>query len=119
MLLLQVIPAFLSLLALAAHFLRGGHLFLAGVVVGAVALLTVRRRWAGWLLQGILALGALVWLLQAWVLAQLRAERGEPYGRMLVILGAVAAVCVLSALLLRRRRARAWFQPDDRPQPGT
>ncbi len=109
MLALAFTPAFLSLLALAAHFLRGGHLVLAGLSLGAVALLTVRRRWAGAVLQVYLALGVAVWALQAWVIAQARIERGEPYGRMLLILGLVAAVSGLSALLLRGRRARAWF----------
>ena len=118
MLFFQLLPAFLSLLALAAHYLRGGHLVLAGLTLGAVALLLVPRRWAGGLVQAVLVLGVPVWLLQTWVLVLGRQARGEPYGRLMLILGGVAAFCALSALLLRRQRARRWFQAERASAPA-
>ncbi|RMH05312.1 MAG: hypothetical protein D6702_00555 [Planctomycetota bacterium] len=111
MLFLRLLPAALSLLALAAHFLRGNHLVAAGLVVGCLALLTVPRRWAGRTLMVVLLLAVPIWILQAWVLAQARIERGEPWGRMAAILGGVAALALVAASLLAGGRARAWFSP--------
>ena len=106
---LLLAPAALSLLVLGAHFLRAGQLVLLAVAVGLLALLFVRRRWAGLTVQVALLLGAAEWVRTTLVLTGERTSMGEPYGRMVVILGAVAAVCVLSALFLLAPRARRWF----------
>ncbi len=109
MLFFRLLPAALGLLALAAHFLRGGKLEVAAACVAALALLTVPRAWAGRLVQVILVLGAGIWLLTAWELAQIRAQHGAPVGRMILILGGVAVFSAFAAWLLRRGRGRSWF----------
>lgn len=106
---LLLAPAALSLLVLGAHFLRAGQLPLVAVVVALMALLFVRRRWAGRTVQVALLVGAVEWVRTTLILMGERASMGRPYERMVVILGAVAAVCALSALPLRARRARRWF----------
>ena len=106
---LLLAPAALSLLVLGAHFLRAGQLPLVALAVGLVALLLVRRRWAGRTVQGALLVGAVEWVRTTLLLTGERASMGRPYERMVVILGTVAAVCVLSALLLRTPRVRRWF----------
>ena len=93
----------LALLLLAAHFLRGGPWVLAVAALGLVALLLVRRPWAAVVLQGALLLGTLEWLRTAWHLASARAALGQPFGRLLAILGAVAALTALAALAVRVR----------------
>jgi hypothetical protein len=70
----------------------------------------VRAPWSARILQGALALGTLEWLRTAWTLASARAAAGLPYGRLLVILGAVAAATAVAALLLRSRPARRHFR---------
>jgi hypothetical protein len=52
-------------------------------------------------MQVALAFGTLEWLRTMYELAQVRALHGQPYGRMLLILGIVAAVTLCSALLFQ------------------
>ena len=106
---LLLAPAALSLLVLGAHFLRAGEIALVALAVGLLALLFVRRAWAARTVQVVLLLGTAEWVRTTLALTGERASMGRPYGRMVVILGAVAAVCVLSALLLLAPRARRWF----------
>lgn len=93
----------LALLLLAAHFYRGGLLVLAAASCALIALLFVRRHWAAYVLQGALALGTLEWLRTAWALASHRAALDQPYGRLLAILGVVAALTAVAALAVRNR----------------
>jgi hypothetical protein len=97
----MLLPA-LALALLAAHFYRGGLLPLAAVSFGLVTLLFVPRPWAALLLRTALALGTIEWLRTAWGLAGRRALAGQPYTRMLLILGAVAALTVVAAWLAGR-----------------
>jgi hypothetical protein len=64
-------------------------------------------------MQVALALGVLEWLRTAWVFASARADVGQPYGRLLVILGGVALFTVLAAAALRSKTAREHFRPVD------
>lgn len=111
-------PAGLSLLVLGAHFLRSGHLVLVVLALVMIGLLFVRRPWAGRTVQVALVVGALEWVRTTLVLAGERASMARPFGRMVVILGAVAGVCALSAWLIRGPRVRRWFRmaaPAERP----
>jgi hypothetical protein len=91
-----------ALLLLAAHFFRAGLVVLAAGALASIALLFVSGRWAVRLVRGILLLGSLEWLRTARVIAGHRVALGEPYGRMLLILGAVAALTMAAALLVGR-----------------
>lgn len=110
MLFLQLVPVVLSLLVLAAHFLREGNLFLVIICVALAGLVAVPRRWAARTLQGALVLGAVEWLRTVVALHRIRVAEGLPATRMVIILVAVAAVTGLSALVFRARRARARFR---------
>ena len=103
------LPA-LALLLLAAHFFRAGLMPLAAACVVLPALLAVRSPWSARVLLVALSLGTLEWLRTAWVFAGARAALGEPYARLLVILGSVALMTALAAWLLRSRAARAHFR---------
>jgi hypothetical protein len=92
----------LALLLLSAHFYRGGTYVLAAASFALIAFVFVSRPWAARVLQVLLFAGALEWLRTAWVLAEHRAAMGQPYLRMVVILGAVAAVTAIAALLAGR-----------------
>ena len=105
----MLLPA-LALLLLAAHFFRGGLFPLAAISFGLLALVPVSRPWAALLLRTALALGSIEWLRTAWVLSGRRALADQPYARMLLILGAVAAFTVFAAWLAGR--------PVNGPAPG-
>lgn len=109
-------PAGLSLVVLGAHFLRSGHPLLVLAALVLCGLLFVRRPWAGRAVQVALLLGALEWVRTTLVLTGERASMGRPFGRMVVILGAVAAVCAGSAWLLRAQRVRRWFGMAAQPE---
>lgn len=123
---LFLLPASLSLVVLAAHFLRTGNLLLVLLILALIPLLALRRRWVRRAVQVVLVLGALEWLRTLLVLVHFRMMSGEPFGRMVVILGTVALFTALSALLfqtgrLRRRyttSARAASAPAGEPAPA-
>ena len=115
---LSLAPAALSLLVLGAHFLRSGHPALVLVALALIGLLFVRRTWAGRTAQVALLLGALEWVRTTLVLTGERARMGQPYGRMVAILGAVAGVCALAAVLLRAGPARRWFRRAEAERPA-
>jgi hypothetical protein len=98
---LLYVPIVLSLIVLGAHFLRYGNML--GVVAAFIlmALLFIRKAWVARLVQVVLILGALEWLRTLFMLARSRAAEGEPFIRMAVILGVVAAVTFCSALLFQ------------------
>jgi len=94
---LQLIGVMLSLLVLGAHFLRGGATYLVVAIVVLLMLLAVRRPWAARTVQVALLFGTAEWLRTLANLTRVRMMIGEPYLRMLFILGIVAAVTLLSA----------------------
>ncbi|MDH3512147.1 MAG: hypothetical protein OER85_14950, partial [Gammaproteobacteria bacterium] len=95
------VPVILSLVMLGAHFMRYGNSI--GVIgsLALIALLVVNRPWVARLIQIVLILGALEWLRTLYELVEVRAAHGQPVTRMIVILGAVAAVTFCSALLFQ------------------
>lgn len=103
------VPVVLSLLVLAAHFLRAGALPVTGAVLCLLVVLFIRRAWVARLMQVVLALAALEWVRTLVVLAMRRSEQGEPFLRMILILGAVVAMTAVSALLFETRRMRRLY----------
>jgi len=97
---LRTIPAVLAALLLGAHFLRAQNLPLLIASLALAAILLVPRRTVRLLCRICLAAGAAEWGLTAWRIAQARMAHGEPYVRMLVILGGVAAFTTAAAWLL-------------------
>ena len=89
---LLYVPVVLSLGVLGAHFMRNGD-----------TIFVVR------LMQVVLVLGALEWVHTLYELAQVRAALGEPYGRMLVILGLVAAITACSALVFQSKALKGVY----------
>ncbi len=115
---LQLMPAALSAVVLAAHFLRAGNpvLFLAALSV--IVLMFVRHALAARLIRLGLFLGTIEWLRTLTVLVSVRRQSGQPFTRLALILGAVAAVTAASALVFRTRTLRQYFRlsatQDDR-----
>jgi hypothetical protein len=105
-----LIPAFLSLVLLGAHFMRSGHDVLLAIVIFTALLAGVRAPWSRRIVQAVLMLGALEWLRTLFVLAAARMEAGMPYARLALILGAVAVLTGLSAVLLENGRLRRFYE---------
>lgn len=109
---LLFVPIVLSLLLLAAHFLRFGNTLIVVAIVALLGLLFVRRWWVARLMQFVLVLGALEWLRTVVMLVQQRMAIGEPYLRMAVILGIVVAVTIGAALLFQVKDLKATYHMD-------
>ena len=103
---LLYIPVVLGILVLGAHFLRFGNWIGVFAAFLLIALLFLRRPWVARLMQVVLVLGTLEWLRTMYELAHIRSLHGQPYGRMLVILGVVAAVTLFAALLFESKTLR-------------
>lgn len=106
---LRVLPG-LALLLLGAHFLRGGSFLAIGLTIALMVLLFVRQPWTPRVLQTGLVLGALEWVRTLLQLVQMRQTMGQPYERLVVILGAVAMFTALSALIFECRAVREHYR---------
>jgi hypothetical protein len=95
--------AILASLVLAAHFVRAGLLPVALVVLSSPLLLLFPGRWAANTLGGILALGSLVWVWVAKSNIDFRRANGLDWHRLAAIMGTVALVTALAAILAFRR----------------
>ena len=106
---MRFVPIALSLIVLGAHFLRRGSILLVIGILGLVALLAVRRPWVARVAQVVLVLGALEWTRTLITLALARSAQGEPFTRMVLILGTVAAVTLVSGLLFESPALRRFY----------
>lgn len=104
-----LLPA-IALLLLAAHFYRAGLLLPALLSAALLALLAVPRPWAARTLQIALVLGAFEWLRTLAVFAAERLSLGQPWLRLVLILGTVAAVTLAAAWIFQHRTLRARFR---------
>ena len=112
---LRLSPVVLSCLLLAAHFYRGGPVLLAAGCAALPFLLLLHRSWVPPLFRVLLVLGAIEWLHTLYALAAMRMAWGEPWGRLAAILGSVALLTGLSALVFRDPALKARYnatQPD-------
>jgi hypothetical protein len=77
--------------------------------VGLLGLMPVPRPWAARIVQAALVMGAVRWVLVAWMIGAARAAAGAPYLRMALILGAVALFTLLATLVFRSTRLRRFY----------
>ena len=104
------IPAALSALILAAHFLRWGNLLGVAVVLALTTLaLFLRRAWSLKLMQGMLLAAPLMWIFMAVRTARERMADGRPFLRAGLIFVFVALFTAYAAYLLGRPQARERF----------
>jgi len=108
----RLVPVLLSFVVLAAHLSRAGETALAVVVVALPLLLLLGQRWGVRLLELALALGALEWVRTTIRLVALRRAHDLPFLRLTLILGAVAAVTLVSAALVE-----GWWRARRRVLP--
>ncbi|HVT88700.1 MAG TPA: hypothetical protein VHD56_07610 [Tepidisphaeraceae bacterium] len=94
-----LLPVILSLLVLAAHFLHAGNLVMVVACLLLPWLLLVRKSWTVRVIQIVLVLAAFEWLRTMVVLMNERQVAGEPWIRMVIILGAVMLFTVASGLV--------------------
>ncbi|MBI3297955.1 MAG: hypothetical protein HYZ75_07320 [Elusimicrobia bacterium] len=107
---LRLLPAVLACVILGAHFLRGGHVFLAAGLAAFPFALALREPWVKRAFEILLGVGAMVWVATALDLGAARMAADAPWLRMACILGGVAAFNGLAILLLQGDRMRGFFR---------
>ena len=121
---LLLLPAVISFLVLAAHYMRevlgaGGptllNLFLFTMSLLAPLLFLWRDRRILRLVQLLLIMAALVWVSTAWEVYGHRITAHRPYRAAMVILGSVAAMNVLAAGLMELPALRRRYVPNPSP----
>lgn len=106
---LRLLPAAFALLVLAAHFYRAGLMFLVPACIGLLVLLFVRLQWVPRVVILALVLGTAEWIRTLLQLAGERLDAGEPYMRLVAILGGVAVATLLAAWPLRSAAVGQWY----------
>ncbi|NDY55744.1 4Fe-4S binding protein [Desulfovibrio sulfodismutans] len=106
---LSLLPAVLAFALTAAHGLRLGDMGLFSACLGCAGLLFSRRAFVRLAAIPLLGGAALFWANTALELAALRRAFGEPWLRLGLILGGVAALCLAAAWLLTTTSAKKRF----------
>ena len=107
---LRLFPVIFSFLLLAAHFYRSGQVILAGLCIALLALLFLKESWVARFFQIALLAAAAEWLRTLYVFAQMRIEYDQPWSRLALILGMVALLTALSALVFRAKSLRERYR---------
>ncbi len=117
MIALHILTVVFSFILLAAHFLREANTILVAMCLIAPFFLIVKRPWAARLLQLLLAVGSMVWILTLAELVMHRVANGEPWMRLVFILGGVALFTGFSAWLFSRKHLSVRFglKPSNNP----
>ena len=107
---LRLLPVILAFGLLAAHFSRAN--MPPAVVVSLIIpfLLLIRKPWIARSIQILLLLGALEWIRSMFGYIQVRKEIGEDWGRLAIILIAVALLTACSGLVFRGKSLKKRYQ---------
>ena len=105
-----LIAPLLAYLLLAAHFLRMDAWWLVALSLVLIPLLAVPRPWAVHLARVALLAGALEWVRTLIMIAAVRFSAELPAWRMMVILGTVAILTMLAALVFQNQKLRKFYQ---------
>ena len=98
---LKLSPPVLSLLLLGAHFFRARLIFAVVICAIFIIFIFIRNRWVARLIQIGLFIGAIEWTRTLLFFIELRQDAGEPWIRLVFILGGVAIFTGLSALVFQ------------------
>jgi Ni,Fe-hydrogenase I cytochrome b subunit len=109
---IRLLPVIVSVLLLAAHFLRDGYIAIVVALAGTLALLFVRRPWVSRIFQIGLILGGLEWLRTLLNFINQRQMLGQTWGRLALILGLVALFTIGSTLVFQITAIRQQYQLD-------
>ena len=109
MILVRLIPVILSLLLLAAHFLRSDNSFLFGMSLALIVVLFNRKSYVPRLLQLALMAGTIEWIRTILLYVHQRQVTGEPWLRLVFILGSVALFTAFSAFTFENDRLKKHY----------
>jgi len=105
-----LLPAIISLLVLAAHFLRYGDILVIGAIIVLLLLLLIKHKISARIVQLGLLLATVEWIGTAHMLISYRIDYGYPWTRLAIIMGFVilftfASIFIFKTKTLRERYA--------------
>lgn len=101
---MRIIPALVSFLLMALHFIRGGNWYVAAVFLLLPGLLVFKKRFILLFLKNMLYSISLIWLYTAYRLIETRIIFAEPWMRL--------ALIMLVLILFTFFAARQFITPD-------
>lgn len=102
----------LGLIMLAAHFLRFGDMGLTVVIIAMAGLCFTRLGWARIVCSAALFVSSFLWVQSGIDFVQIRMAVGQPWMRLVVIMGSVCAFSLFGAWVLSTEKAAARFSKD-------
>lgn len=103
-----ILPIVSSVL-LAAHFSRIQLDWLAVIAILFPLILLIKRKWILRIYQIYLVGGAIIWTERLLHLRKIRIEEGNPWIRLVIILGAIALISLVSAFLLQNKKVQKTY----------
>ena len=107
---LRLFPVIFSFLILSAHFSRAGSPLLLIIFLLLPLLLFIKKAWVVRLIQIFLVIGSIEWIRILFVYTNERQAIGQPYIRLIIILGVVALFTGFSALVFRNQVLRKRYK---------
>ena len=105
------LPIFSSVL-LAAHFSRADLNLLVPFALLFPFILFIKQKWIIRIYQIYLFVGGLIWIERLLYLRRMRIAAGESWTVMVIILGVVALITWLSALVLQNKKVLNAYNPE-------
>jgi len=100
---LRLFPIIFSFLILSAHFSRAGLTLFSLIFLLIPFLLFIKQAWVVRLIQIFLIIGSIEWIRTLFIYVNERQTNGEPYIRLIVIIGIIVLFTGLSALSFRNQ----------------
>ena len=107
---LKLIPVFISLLLISAHFLRTGLYIVVAILIALPFILLIKKIWVARTIQIILILATLEWIRTIFISIEERQVHSEPWIRMAIILGSVALFTACSSLVFLFRSLKTRYK---------
>lgn len=101
-----LLPAIISLLVLAAHFLRYGNLIVIGIIIFLLLLLFIKHKISARIVQLGLLLATVEWVDTAYMLVSYRMHYDMPLIRLSIIMGFVILFTFASIFIFRTKTLR-------------
>jgi len=100
---LQLLPVFLSIILISAHFYRANEQYLAYILIATPFLLIIKKKFIARGMQVILFLSTIEWWTTVYKIIQIRRQYQMPWMRFGLIMGSVAVFTLLSIIVFETK----------------
>ncbi len=108
----RLIPIYLSFMIIGAHFLRNRLIGVALMCFAAGFALQIKRKWVANVFTILLVIISIDWVSTAFNFYMERKMKGEPYMRMLIIIGVVSLISLCSTLIFKQKKMKERYSAN-------